>query len=82
MKASVKYVSRALHKDPRTGNTIFTMLKSTNTVVYFDKISTSSNDNDDSGGRIRRDLQTDGVWLFGSLTLIRGLLAVRALTKA
>lgn len=24
MKASVKYVSRALHKDPRTGNTIFT----------------------------------------------------------
>lgn len=27
-------------------------------------IRTSSNDNDDSGGRIRRGLQTDGVWLF------------------
>lgn len=38
MKASVKYVSRALHKDPRTGNTIFTIYRSTNTVVYFDKI--------------------------------------------
>lgn len=45
-------------------------------------IRTSSNDNDDSGDRIRRDLQTDGVWLFGSLTGVRGLLAVRALTKA
>lgn len=45
-------------------------------------ILTSSNEDDGSGDRIRRGLQTDGVWLFGSLTRVLGLLAVRALTKA